>query len=178
VGNGGDRGNQPNYPSKPSGRIEPPSSNYKSYKEAVFAVSIPDNWQEINDQSGLWFAPGGAFGSANGQTVFTHAVSFGAVQLQGRNAQQATDEFVKSLTQGGKMRARGGYQPMNLPERSWQLITFDNVNEATGRPELLNIVTTPLRSGDLLYMIAVCPTDDYPKYQNTFLNILRSIHLD
>jgi len=97
------------------------------------------------------------------------------VQLQGRKAQQATDEFIKSMTQGSNMRARGGYVPMNLPERSWQLITFDNVNEATGRPELVNIVTTPLRTGDLLYMIAVCPTDDYPKYQQTFLNILRSV---
>jgi Zn-dependent protease with chaperone function len=171
------KGNQPNYPTRPSGRVELPSADFKSYKEGVFAVSIPDNWQEINAQSGLWFAPNGGFGSDNGQTVFTHGVSFGAVQLQGRKAQQATDEFVKSLTQGSKMKARGGYVPMNLPERSWQLITFDNVNEATGRPELVNIVTTPLRTGDLLYMIAVCPTDDYPKYQQTFLNILRSVQL-
>ncbi len=175
--NMGNQGNPAGYPSPPSGRVELPSSNYKSYKEGVFAVSIPENWQELNEQEGLWFAPNGAYGSANGQKVFTHGVSFGAVQMQGRSAQQATDEFVNSLKQGGKMRARGGFEPMNLPERTWQLITFDNVNEATGRPELVNIVTTPLRSGQLLYMIAVCPTDDYPKYQQTFLTILRSIQL-
>jgi Zn-dependent protease with chaperone function len=169
-------GNQPATTTL-SGRVQLPSTNFKAYKEGVFAVSIPDNWQEINDQSGLWFAPNGAFGSANGQTVFTHGVSFGALPLQGRKAQQATDEFVKSVTRSGKMRARGGYVPMNLPDRSWQLITFDNVNETTERPEMVNIVTTPLRTGDLLYMIAVCPTDDYPKYQNTFLAILRSIQL-
>ena len=66
---------------------------------------------------------------------------------------------------------------MNVPSRPWQLITFDSTNEATGRPELVNIATTPLRTGDLLYMIAVCPTDEYPKYQSTFLAILRSIQL-
>jgi Zn-dependent protease with chaperone function len=179
TGNISSTGNSANQPATPtlSGRVQLPSANFKAYKEGAFAVSIPDNWQEINENSGLWFAPIGAFGSANGQTVFTHGVSFGAVPLQGRKAQQATDEFVKSVTQSGKMRARGGYVPMNLPDRSWQLITFDNVNETTGRPELVNIVTTPLRTGDLIYMIAVCPTDEYPKYQNTFLAILRSIQL-
>ena len=77
------------------------------------------------------------------------------------------------------MKARGGYQPMNnISGRNWQLITFDNVNEVTGRPELVNIATTPLRTGDLLYMIAVCPTDEYPKYQSIFLTILHSIQLN
>jgi len=178
MGNAGNTGNQPNYPAAPTGRVELPSANLKAYKEGPFAVSIPDNWQELNQQSGLWFAPNGGFGSANGQMVFTHGVNFGAVQMQGRSAQQATEEFIKSMTQGGNMKARGGFVPMNVPGRSWQLITFDNVNETTGRKELVNIITSPLKSGDLLYMITVCPTDEYPKYQQTFLNILRSVTAD
>jgi Zn-dependent protease with chaperone function len=178
-------GNQPNPATSanlppPSGRVDATSANYKSYKEDVFAVSVPDNWQELNEQSGLWFAPKGGYGAANGQNVFTHGVSFGAKRTEGKSSQQAMDEFVKSMTQGNtNMRARGGYQPMNnIAGRNWQLITFDNVNEATGRKELVNIATTPLRTGDLLYMIAVCPTDEYPKYQSIFLTILRSIQLN
>ncbi len=163
---------------KPGGRVDPPSPNLKIYKEEVFAVSVPDNWQELNEQSGLWFAPRGGYGAVNGQNVFTHGVSFGAIQMKGKSSQQATDEFIKSMTQGTKMKARGGFVPMNnIAGRNWQLITFDNTNEATGRPELVNIATTPLRTGDLLYMIAVCPTDEYSKYQGTFLAILRSIQL-
>ena len=173
----GHTGNGANQPSGPTGRVELPSTNLKSYQEGIFAVRIPDNWQEIKDQSGLWFAPNGAFGSANGQSVFTHGVSFGAVQSQGRKAQELTDEFVKSLTQGSNMRARGASVPVNLPERSWQLIRFDNVNEATGRPELVNILTTSMQNGDLLYMITVCPTDEYQKYQQAFSDILRSVQL-
>jgi hypothetical protein len=180
--NVGSAGNQPTANAaslpKPGGRVEATSSNYKSYKEGVFAVSIPDNWQELSEPDGLWFAPQGGFGAVNGQNVFTHGVSFGAIKLEGRAAQQATDEFIKSMTQGTKMRARGGYQPMNnIAGRNWQLMTFDNSNEATNRPELINIATTSLRTGDLLYMIAVCPTDEYPKYQSIFLTILRSIQL-
>ena len=182
--NMGGGGNQPNTTApnralpKPNGRVEPASANYKSYKEGALAVNIPDNWQELNEQNGLWFAPNGGFGSSNGQNVFTHGVSFGAIELKGRASQPATDEFIKSMTQGTSMRARGGYQPMNnIAGHNWQLITFDNVNEATGRPELVNIATTPMRTGELLYMIAVCPTDEYPKYQSVFLTILRSIQL-
>ena len=182
--NMGGTGNQPNTTNSPSspppsGRVEPTSSNYRAYKEGPFAVNIPDNWQELSEQSGLWFSPKGGYGGANGQNVFTHGVSFGAIKLEGKSSQQATDEFIKSMTQGNaNMKARGGYVPMNnIAGRNWQLITFDNVNEASGRPELVNIATTPLKSGDLLYMIAVCPTDDYPKYQPVFLTILRSIQL-
>src|SRR5439155_13896399 len=113
--NAGGAGNQPNAANSPSlpppsGRVEPTSSNYKSYKEGVFAVNVPDNWQELNEPDGLWFAPKGGFGAVSGRNVFTHAVSFGSIRLERRAAQQATDEFIKSMTQGTKMRARGGYQ--------------------------------------------------------------------
>jgi hypothetical protein len=167
-----------NYPATPSGRVELPSSRYRSYDKGTFTVNIPDNWSEINDRNGLWYAPRGAYGSANGQTVFTHAVTFGAVQTRTRNLQQATTEFVNTLTQGNnQMRARGGYQRMDIDGRNGQLITFDSVNEATQRPELINIVTTQTRDGNLFYMIAVSPADEYSRYQNTFLAIERSVRL-
>jgi hypothetical protein len=141
-------------------------------------VNIPDNWREIGEQNGTWFAPSGAYGSANGQTVFTHAVNLGVVQSRARDAQQATDEFIKNLTQGSNLHARGGYRQVDVDRRQGLLITFDNVNEATGRAELVNIVTTQLKNGDLFYMITVSPTDEYGNYQNTFSAILRSVRLN
>src|SRR6185369_8961740 len=126
-----------------------------------------------------WYAPRGAYGSSNGRMVFTHGGTFGAVQTQSRNLQQATTEFVNTLMQGSNnMRARGGYQRMDVNGRYGQLITLDNVNEATGRPELINIVTTQMRDGQLFYMIALSPTDEYSRYQNTLLAILRSVRLN
>lgn len=167
-----------NYPSAPSDRVELPSSRYRTYDKGTFTVGIPDNWSEVN-QNGLWYAPRGAFGSANGQTVFTHAVTFGAVQTQSPNLQQATTEFVNTLTRSSNsMRARGSYQRMDVDGRFGELITFDSVNEATQRPELINIVTTKLTNGELFYMIAVTPTAEYSNYQNTFLAILRSLRLN
>lgn len=173
-------GDRTDYPNLPSGRVDYPSSRYRTYNEGAFTVSIPDNWREINEQNTLWFAPNGAYGtSRNGQTVFTHAVNLGVAQTRFRNLQQATDEFINGLQQGNSnLRARGGYQRMDVDGRFGQLITLDNVNEATGRAEIINVVTTQLRSGGLFYMIAVSPSDDYRAYQNTFLTIVRSLRLN
>lgn len=159
------------------GRVEAPSSRYQSVDKGTFNVSIPQNWQEIEQENGAWFAPKGAYGTANGQTVFTHAVNLGVVQTRARNAQQATEEFINNLKQGTNLRARGGYKPVDIDGRTGQLITFDNTNEATGRAEIVNIVTTQLQNGQLFYMIAVSPTDEYQNYQNTFARILRSVRL-
>ena len=173
-------GDRADYPSVPRGRVELPSSRYQTYNQGTFTVSIPDNWRQVSEQDGLWFAPNGAYGSsANGQNVFTHAVNLGIAQSRYRNLQQATDDFINGLQQGnGNLRARSGYQRTDVDGRYGQLITFDNVNEATGRPEIVNVVTTQLRNGQLFYLIAVSPSSEYQTYQNTFLTILRSLRLN
>ena len=70
------------------------------------------------------------------------------------------------------------HQRIDVDGRPGLVITFDNINEATGRAELVHIVTTQLRNGELFYMIAVSPTDEYRNYQNTFSTILRSVRLN
>jgi hypothetical protein len=179
---GGDypTGDRTGYPTMPRGRVEYPSTRYRSYNQGVFSVSVPDNWRQVSEQGSLWFAPQGAYGSsANGRSVFTHGVSFGTVQTRSRNLQQATNEFINELQQSsGNLRARSGYQRMNVDDRYGLLITLSNVNEATGRSEVVNIVTTQLRNGEVFYMIAVSPDTDYGAYQNVFLNILRSVQLN
>ena len=174
----GTTGNRPGSAKIASGRVEAPSSRYQSFDNGIFNVSIPQNWHEIEQQNGTWFAPNGAYGTANDQTVFTHAVNFGVVQTRARNAQKATEEFINSLKQGSNLRARGGFKPTDVDGREGQLITFDNTNEATSRAETVNIVTTQLENGHLFYMITVCPTDEYQNYQNTFARILRSVRLN
>ena len=172
----GDRTGYPN--SYPAGRVEYPSARFRTYNEGQFRVSVPENWRELND-NGVWFAPNGAFGNANGQTVFTHGVNFGALQSNYRNLQQATNDFVNSLQQGnGNLRATSNYQRIDVDGRSGLLLTLNNINEATGQRETVNVVTTQLRNGQLFYMIAVSPTNEYQDYQNTFLSILRSLQLN
>jgi hypothetical protein len=170
-----------NYPSNsPRGRVDYPSSRYRTYSEfGVLRVSVPDNWRELSQQGSVWFAPSGGYGSANGQSVFTHGVNIGVAQTRSRDLQQATNEFLNSLQQGnGNLRARSGYQRMDVNGRYGLLITLGNVNEATGRSEIINVVTTELRNGELFYMITVSPENEYNNYQNVFLSILRSVQLN
>ena len=145
----------------------------------MLRVSVPENWRELSEQGSVWFAPNGGYGSANGQSVFTHGVNIGVAQTRSRNLQQATNEFLNSLQQGnGNLRARSGYQGASIDGRNGVSISLSNVNEATGRAEVVNVVTTQLRNGQLLYLIAVAPENDYNNYLNTFQNILRSLQLN
>src|SRR5882724_5746925 len=82
---------------QPQGRVEPPSSRYRTYDEGFLRVSVPDNWQEIRDNNSLWFAPQSAYGQYNGQAVFTHGVNLGVVQTRNQDLQRATDELINSL---------------------------------------------------------------------------------
>jgi beta-barrel assembly-enhancing protease len=164
----------------PRGRVDYPSARFRSYTEFGYVqISVPENWRELPAQGSIWFAPVGGYGTAgNGQSVFTHGVELGVGQTRYRNLQQATNEFINSLQQGNNnLRSRGGYQRMDIDGRYGQLITLDNINEATGRREIINVATTMLRDGQLFYLIAVCPENEYSTYQNSFLTVLHSIRL-
>ena len=179
-GNNYPNGNPGNYPSTPTGRAENPSSRYRSYSvlDAV-RVSVPDNWRQLSDQGSVWFAPNGGYGSSNGRAVFTHGVNIGIAQTNSRNLQQATNEFLNTLQQGNSnLRARTGYQRTYLNSRNGLSISLSNTNEATGRAEVVNLVTTQLRNGELFYIIMVTPESDHYNYQSTFQNILRSVQLN
>ena len=94
------------------------------------------------------------------------------------NLQQATNEFLNSLQQGNaNLRAQNNAQRINVDGRQGILLTLDNVNEATNQKETVNIVTTQLRTGQMFYLIAVCPTSEYNGYQSIFENIVRSLKL-
>ena len=173
-------GDRTNYPAGPRGRVEYPSSRFRTYTAlGVARLSVPDNWREMSEQESVWYAPSGGYGSANGQAVFTHGVNIGVAQSNSSNLQQATNDFLNALQQNsGNLRARGGYQRTYVGNRNGLLISLSNTNEATGQPEVVNVVTTQLRNGELLYIISVAPESDYNTYLSTFQNILRSVQLN
>ncbi len=179
-GNNYPNGDRTNYPSAPRGRVEYPSSRFRSYTAlGVVRLSVPDNWRELSEQETVWYAPNGGYGSNNGQAVFTHGVNLGVAQTNSRNLQQATNDFLNTLQQGsGNLRSRSGYQRTYVAGRNGLAISLSNTNEATGQPEVVNVVTTQLRNGELLYIISVAPESDYNTYQNTFQNVLRSLQLN
>ncbi|MGI9069567.1 MAG: M48 family metalloprotease [Pyrinomonadaceae bacterium] len=180
---GENTGNYPdNYPNNPpGGRVEYPSTRYQTYSGlgSILRVNVPGNWREIGSNNSVWFAPEGGYGQHQNQEIFTHGANFGVAQTQSRNLQQATQEFLNSLAQSNpNLRQSGGLQRTTVSGRAGLTTTLNDVNVATGQREVITVVTTRLRSGELFYMIAVAPQNEWGRYQSAFSNILRSVQLN
>ena len=173
--------NTGNYPANaPSGRVQSPSSRYQNYSifNGGVQVNVPNNWRQVGDGNSVWFVPEGGYGQVNGQPVFTHGASFGVAQTSNRNLQSATQELINSLAQGNNnLRTSGGYQRTTLSGRNALFTSLTNVNEATGRPENVRLITTQLRNGQLFYMIAVAPQNERG-FESAFETILRSVRIN
>jgi hypothetical protein len=165
--------------SPPSGKVAAPSTQYRTFSGGnLFKVDVPDNWREMPSENSVWFVPEGAAGQIQGQTVFTHAVNVGVTKAQSQDLRQATDQFIQSLSQNNQnLRQTGNYQRAALGGRDGLVASLSNVSEATGGPEVVSLRTTLLRSGDLFYVIALAPKDDYQSYQSAFQNVLRSLQI-
>jgi len=176
---GENTGNYPNNP--PSGRVQYPSSRFQTVSifNGGVQVSVPSNWRQVNEANAVWFAPEGGYGQMNGQAVFTHGTSFGLAQTNSRNLQRATEELINSFAQGSNnnLRVSGGQQRATMSGRTALFTTLSNVNEATGRPETVRLITTQLRDGQVFYMIAVAPQNER-NFESAFETILRSIRLN
>ncbi len=176
-------GNSPsnNYPNNPpTGRVAYPSSRYESYSifNGGVSVSVPNNWRQVNEGNSVWFVPEGAYGQYNGQAVYTHGASFGVAQTNSRNLQSASQELINSLGQGNNnLRSNGGFQRTTMSGRNALFATLSNINEATGRPETVRVITTQLRNGQLFYMIAVAPQNER-NFENAFQTILQSVRIN
>lgn len=171
-------GNYPNNP--PQGRVAYPSTRYQTYSTVggLVRVSVPSNWRQLGESNSVWFAPEGAYGQYQNQVVYTHGINLGVAQTQSQNLQQATQEFLNGLTQGNNsLRQRSGLQRTTVGGRTGLTTTLTNVNEATGQAEIVTVITTQLRNGQLFYLIAVAPESESASYQAAFRNILRSIQI-
>jgi len=163
----------------PTGRVDPPSASFRTYNEGnLFQVSVPANWQEIQSNSSVTFAPSGAYGQNNGQTVFTHGVEFGLGRNETHDLQTATDELIQSLGNGNPNLSRASaYQRVNVGDRRGLRAVLRNRSEVTGQDEAIQLVTTQMQDGNLFYAIGVAPGNEFSNYQRVFERIVGSLQL-
>jgi hypothetical protein len=162
----------------PTGRVAAPASSFRTYSGNMFKISVPSNWREIPGQSAVTYAPEGAYGEANGQSVFTHGVEIGGARNESRDLQTATDDLINSLGQANPGLSRAsGYDRVTLSGRAGLRTVLTNSQSATGQPESIVIFTTQLRDGNLFYAVAVAPQTDFNAYRGVFDKVIRSIQL-
>ncbi len=158
-------------------RVAYPSTRYQTQRTSLFSVAIPSNWQQAGgDQGSVSYAPEGAFGAQG----ITHGVMFGVGQSQSNDLQNAAREVIGSLTQGENnyLRQTGNFTRTTLDGRAALATTLTGRSPLTGRAERVTIVTTTLGNGQVLYMAAVAPQNEYATYQRAFNDILRSLQLN
>jgi len=163
----------------PTGRVDPPSPSFRTYNEGnLFQVSVPANWQEIQSNSSVTFAPSGAYGQNNGQTVFTHGVEFGLGRNESHDLQTATDELIQALGNGNPSLSRASaYQRVNVADRRGLRAVLRNRSEVNGQDEAIQLVTTQMQDGNLFYAIGVAPGNEFSNYQRIFDRIVGSLQL-
>src|SRR5438093_6087507 len=118
----------------PSGSVERPSSRTTRYTEAdLFRVDVPSNWRQIEGTNSVTFAPDGAYGTVNGQRVFTHGIEIGIARNETHDLRTATEELIDSLARGNPdVRGPSIYDRTRVGNRDGLTAVLSNRSEATG----------------------------------------------
>ncbi|MGI8786000.1 MAG: M48 family metalloprotease [Acidobacteriota bacterium] len=170
------------YPqdSRVGGRVEAPSSRYRSYNEGdLFQVSVPENWRELPSGNTVTFAPEGGYGQIQGNSIFTHGVQIGVTRNETHDLRSATEELIQGFAQGNPRLTRpSNFQRAQVAQREGLMTVLGNVRETDGRNEVVVIYTTQMSDGNLFWLVGVAPEDEYRPYQSHFQKVARSIRLN
>jgi beta-barrel assembly-enhancing protease len=162
------------------GRVEPPSTRFQTYEEGnLFRVSVPSNWRELAASTAVTFAPEGAYGNHQGQSVFTHGLQIGVDRNESHNLQTATRELIQGLAQSNpRLRQPSNFSNVTFAGRRGLTTLLTNVSDVTGEQERIALYTVQLQDGSLFYVIGVAPERDFPLYGRVFNQSVRSIQLN
>ena len=159
--------------------VASPSADFTTYIEGeLVRVSVPSNWRELPGSNAVTFAPEGAYGNAGVKSVFTHGLAVGLARNDKRDLRMTTDDFIASdVLVPWSPRRTFEYAAVTIGDRPGLHAVLMHVSEATGRLERIEIFTTLLRNGTVLYLLAVTPRDCVPEYVDVFRRIMRSIEI-
>jgi Zn-dependent protease with chaperone function len=153
-----------------------PSARTRAYQSGNWIrMNVPSNWEEFSGQSDVTFSPQGAYGNQG----ITHGAMVGLSRARGANFDQATQDYVDGLIQSNSyLRQQGGFTRATVSGRQSYMTTLTGRSPVTGRNETVTIYTVPLRSGDLLYIAAVVPSDESFRYNSAFRSMISSVRLN
>ena len=120
----------------------------------------------------------GAFYESGGGTAFTHGVEFGVAQGGQGNLQRDTQSLLGSFARSNpNLRQTSGFSRVNMNGRQGLVTQLSNTSEVTNQPEYVQLTTTYLRDGSVLYMIGVAPQNEANTYNNAFNRVRSSLQI-
>jgi Zn-dependent protease with chaperone function len=174
--NGGNNGgySNPTANGRYSDNVVTPSTRFRTYTEGnIISVSVPDNWQEFGENTGVQFAPQGAYGNDG----ITRGVMIGLdASATSHNLSQDSETYLDSILQGNSyLRQSGSLTRTTLAGRQAFTATLSGRSPITGRTEIVTVYTTQTRNGLLLYFTTVVPENESSNYSSTFRGVMDSI---
>jgi len=158
------------------GDVPPPSSRYRVFESAFFRISVPDNWRQFGDNTSVTFAPDGAFGNQEGQSVFSHGAIVGVVDVSASDLQRASDQYVSGILQGNNYLAiEGRYQRTRLGGRDALARRLSGTSRITNQREVVDVYTTMVNNRQLFYVVQVAPANERRQYTKAFNDMLQAL---
>jgi Zn-dependent protease with chaperone function len=162
----------------PGQPVPPPSSQYRDIRGGnVFRASVPSNWTALSSSNAVKVVPQNGYGPYKGETVFSHGVEFGVAKAASRDLQDATDAWLKAVTQNNPgLRVAGSQKTTRISDRS--ALTTPLVNPSPlGGQERIDVYTTFLADGSLFYYMTVTQENDAEALRGAFQHVVESIRL-
>ena len=93
--------------------------SFKAYNEGnVFRISVPSNWRELPGNNSVTFAPEGAYGTADRQSVFTHGARSDSRATRRTICRRRPTSCMQSLAQSNpRLRQSSGYNRVSIGDR-------------------------------------------------------------
>ncbi|HXI29640.1 MAG TPA: M48 family metallopeptidase [Vicinamibacterales bacterium] len=162
----------------PGQPVPKPTSQYRDISGGrLFRASVPAEWTSLVSKSSIKVVPQNGYGPLNGQTVFSHGIEFGVARASTRDLRDATNTWLKAVTEGNPdLRLAGTQQAARISQRS--ALSTPLVNRSPlGGQERIGLYTTFLADGSLFYYLTVAPESDAPAFEEAFQRIADSIRL-
>jgi beta-barrel assembly-enhancing protease len=157
------------------GNVPAPSDRYRSFQTRLFKISVPDNWKEFPDNSSVTFAPDGAYGNQQDQSVFTHGAIVGVMNAPSNDLTKVSDQYVSGILQGNSyLKAEGRYQEESISGHKAFRRRLSGTSPVTNRREIVDIHTSFTNGGKFFFIVQVVPDNDQRQYQKAFDQMLKS----
>jgi beta-barrel assembly-enhancing protease len=161
------------------GDVAPPSNRYRVFESGFFRISVPDNWKQFGEKTSVTFAPDGAFGNQQGESVFTHGAIVGVADVSASDLRGASDQYVSGILQGNNyLSSEGGYQRTRLGGHDALARRLSGTSRITNQREVVDVHTTMLNNGQLFYVVQVAPANERRQYTRAFNDMLQSLRLN
>jgi beta-barrel assembly-enhancing protease len=177
IAKSGPSGSGNRYPedARVGGNVQPPSDRYRNFETQLFKVSVPENWKQFPDKSSVTFAPEGAYGNQQGQSVFTHGAIVGVMDASSNDLAKVSDQYISGVLQGNAyLKAEGKYQQEGISGHRALRRRLSGTSPVTNRKEIVDVHTTFTNRGRFFVIVQVVPDNDQRQYQKAFDQMVRS----